>query len=95
MRARDDGDSFSTQFQSRPGVNSGCCGLLLLLLVASDGYLAMICIVGLDLAGFGFWISIWCYNCGFRGSVWCLNGVLDVMVVVVVLLFGVFGWLVQ
>ena len=55
----------------------------------------MICTVGLDLAGFGFWISIWCYNCGFRGSVWCLNGVLEVMVVVVVLLFGVFGWLVQ
>ena len=71
--------------------------MLLWVAVASDGYLAMICTVGLDLAGFGFWISIWCYNCRFRGLVWCLYGVLEVMVVVVVvvLLFGVFGWLVQ
>ena len=64
-------------------------------MVASDGYLAVICTVGLDLVGFGFWISIWCYNGGFGVLVWCLNGVSEVMVVVVVLLFGVSRWLVQ
>ena len=52
----------------RPG-----CGLLLLLMVASDGYLAMICLVGLDLTGFGFGISVWCSNGGFGGLVWCFN----------------------
>ena len=48
------------------------------------GILAVICSVGLDLAGLGFRILVWCFN-----------GVLEV--VVVVLLFGWFGvswWLV-
>ena len=42
-------------------------------MVASDGYLAMICLVGLDLVGFGFGISVWCSNGGFGGLVWCFN----------------------
>ena len=49
-------------------VNFGGCGLLLLLVlvVLGDGYLVVICSVGSDLVGFGFWISVWCYNGGFR-----------------------------
>ena len=31
-----------------------CCGLPLLLLVVGDGYLAVICSIGSNLAGFGF-----------------------------------------
>ena len=65
-------------------------------LVASDGYF------GCDLfCGFGFgWVRIlvWCSNGGFGGLVWCFNSVSEVMVVVVLLLFGWFGvswWLVQ
>ena len=40
------------------GINFGGCGLL--LVVASDGYLAVICSVDWDLAGFGFgiWLSL-------------------------------------
>ena len=55
------------------GINFGGCGLLLLFMVASDRYLAMICLVGWDLAGFGFGISVWCSNDGFGGLVWCFN----------------------
>ena len=64
------------------GINFGGCGLL--LVVASDRCLAVICSVGWDLARFGFGISVWCYNGGFGGLVWCFNGVLEVVVVVVV-----------
>ena len=53
------------------GINFGDCGLLLLLVVTGDRYLAMICLVGLDLVGFGFGISVWCFDGGFRGLVWC------------------------
>ena len=56
------------------------------------GILAVICSVGLDLAGLGFRILVWCSNGGF--GVWF--GVSEV-VVVVLLLFGWFGaswWLV-
>ena len=70
------------------GINFGGYGLL--LVVAGDRYLAVICSVGWNLARFGFGISVWCYNGGFGGLVWCFNGVLEVVVVVVVLLlFGV------
>ena len=54
------------------------CGLL--LVVESDGYLAVIFSMGWDFAGFGFGISIWCYNGGFGGLVWCFNGVLELVV---------------
>ena len=49
------------------------------------GILAVICSVGLDLAGLGFRILVWCFN-----------GVLEVVVVVLVLFgwFGVSWWLV-
>ncbi|KAL4651057.1 hypothetical protein ACB092_01G131400 [Castanea dentata] len=49
------------------GINFNGCGLL--LVVVGDGYLAMICSMGWDLVGFGFGISVWCYNGGFRGFV--------------------------
>ena len=38
------------------GINFGGCGLL--LVVASDRYLVVICSVGWDLARFGFGISV-------------------------------------
>ena len=63
-------------------------------LTLSFSHLAIICYVGSDLKGFGFWILVWCYNGGFGGLVWCFNGVSEVMVVVVVVVFGVYGWLV-
>ena len=50
------------------GINFGGCGLLLPLVVTCDGYLAMICLVGLDLVGFGFGISVWCSDGGL--GVW-------------------------
>ena len=50
------------------GINFGGCGLLLLLVVTCDGYLAMICLVGLGLVGFGFGISVWCSDGGL--GVW-------------------------
>ncbi|KAK9984472.1 hypothetical protein SO802_033997 [Lithocarpus litseifolius] len=54
-----------------------CCGLPLLLVVAGDGLPLL-------------WV--WCYNDGFGGLVWCLNGVSEAMVVVVVVVvFGVSG----
>ena len=52
------------------GTNFGGYGLL--LVVAGDGYLVVICYVGWDLVGFGFVISICCYNGGFGGLVCCL-----------------------
>ena len=55
------------------GINFGGCGLLLLLVVTDDRYLAMICLVGLDLVGFGFGISVWCFDGGFGGLVWCFS----------------------
>ena len=80
---------------SMVGINFGGYGFL--LVVASDGYLSMIYSIGWDLAGFGFRISCWCYNGGFKGLVCCSNGVLEVVVVVLLSLFGWFGvseWLV-
>ena len=35
-------------------------------------------------------VWVWSYNGVFGGLVWCFNGVLEMVVVVV---FGVFGWL--
>ena len=76
------------------GINFGGCGLL--LVVVGDGYLAVICSMGWDLAGFGFGISVWCYNGEFGGLVWCFRGGSGgggggggVW------LFGIFGWLVR
>ena len=42
------------------GINFGGCGLLLLV-IASDEYLAVICSLDWDLAGFGFgiWLSLY------------------------------------
>ena len=80
---------------SMVAINFGGCGFL--LVVASDGYLSMIYSIGWDLARFGFRISCWCYNGRFKGLVCCSNGVLEVVVVVLLLLFGWFGvseWLV-
>ena len=76
------------------GINYGGYGLL--LVVAGDGYLVVICFVGWDLVGFGLVISVWCYNGGFGGLVCCFNGVLEVVVVVLLLFgwLGVSGWLV-
>ena len=76
------------------GINFSGCGIL--LVVVGDGYLIVICSVGWDLVGFGFRISISCYNGGFGGLVWCFTGVLGVVVVLLLFgWFGVFGWLVR
>ena len=58
---------------SMEGINFGGCGLLFLLVVTGDRYLAMICLVGLDLVGFGFGISVRCFDGGFGGLVWCFS----------------------
>ena len=62
-------------------------------MVEGDGYLAVIFSVGWDFAGFGFGISIWCYNGGFGGLVWCfrVGSVVIAWLIGLVFLGGWFG----
>jgi len=66
MRACDDGGGFSAQFQLRPGIDNYCYGLLLLLVVTSDGYLVVILYCRF---GFG-WVWILDFNLVLQWWIW-------------------------